>query len=180
MFGAAVIVSAVVVGAACPALAQSRYDADRRDDGSNGYADESRGRDFQDRHESDGRESYGRESYGREGYGGEGDRRYRDDHDQYRQDYDNREAYGYRFQGRNARHFCWYESGWRGRGSYWCGYAWRTGYGWAGDDEGNYYYGGNHYRGYWEDGTGRRTYDRGGRGVGHDDYTRDYNPLRGY
>ncbi len=175
MFGAAVIVSAVVVGAACPALAQSRYDADRRDDGSNGYADESRGRDFQDRHESDGRESYGRE-----GYGGEGDRRYRDDHDQYRQDYDNREAYGYRFQGRNARHFCWYESGWRGRGSYWCGYAWRTGYGWAGDDEGNYYYGGNHYRGYWDDGTGRRTYDRGGRGVGHDDYTRDYNPLRGY
>ena len=39
---------------------------------------------------------------------------------------------------------------------------------------------GDHYRGYQDDGTGRRSYDRGGYGVGHFDYTRDYDPQRGY
>lgn len=28
--------------------------------------------------------------------------------------------------------YCWYPNGWRGPGWYWCGYAWRSGYGWGG------------------------------------------------
>lgn len=28
--------------------------------------------------------------------------------------------------------YCWYDDGWRGPGWYWCGYAYRTGYGWGG------------------------------------------------
>jgi hypothetical protein len=28
--------------------------------------------------------------------------------------------------------FCWYDGGWRGPGFYWCGYAWRRGFGWGG------------------------------------------------
>jgi hypothetical protein len=28
--------------------------------------------------------------------------------------------------------YCWYDEGWRGPGWYWCGYAFRTGYGWGG------------------------------------------------
>jgi len=52
--------------------------------------------------------------------------------------------------------------------------------GWYRDNERAAYARGDHYRGYQEDGTGRRFYDRGGYGVGHDDYTRDYDPLRGY
>ena len=87
-----------------------------------------------------------------------------------RHDWDDRR---WRYDDRPAtRHFCWYESGWHGRGSYWCGYAWRVGRGWSGADEGDYEYQGAHYRGYWEDGTGRRFYDRGGFGVGHFDYGR--------
>ncbi len=31
-----------------------------------------------------------------------------------------------------GRNFCWYDSAWRGPGFYWCGYAWRHGYGWGG------------------------------------------------
>jgi len=27
---------------------------------------------------------------------------------------------------------CWYNRGWKGPGWYWCGYAWRRGYGWGG------------------------------------------------
>ena len=30
-----------------------------------------------------------------------------------------------------GRNFCWYFNGWQGPGYYWCGYAWRRGYGWA-------------------------------------------------
>ena len=52
--------------------------------------------------------------------------------------------------------------------------------GWYRENERDAYARGDHYRGYQDDGTGRRTYDRGGYGVGHDDYTRDYDPLRGY
>ena len=52
--------------------------------------------------------------------------------------------------------------------------------GWYRESESEAYYRGDHYRGYQDDGTGRRSYDRGGYGVGHDDYTRDYDPLRGY
>jgi hypothetical protein len=32
---------------------------------------------------------------------------------------------------RGRRH-CWYNRGWNGPGWYWCGYAWRRGYGWGG------------------------------------------------
>jgi hypothetical protein len=27
---------------------------------------------------------------------------------------------------------CWYRSGWKGPGWYWCGYRWRRGHGWGG------------------------------------------------
>jgi hypothetical protein len=28
--------------------------------------------------------------------------------------------------------YCWYDDGWRGPGWYWCGYAYRRGFGWGG------------------------------------------------
>lgn len=28
--------------------------------------------------------------------------------------------------------YCWYNDGWRGPGWYWCGYAYRPGFGWGG------------------------------------------------
>ena len=28
--------------------------------------------------------------------------------------------------------YCWYPDGWHGPGFYWCGYAWRRGFGWGG------------------------------------------------
>ena len=31
-----------------------------------------------------------------------------------------------------GRRFCWYPDGWRGPGYYWCGFAWRRGFGWGG------------------------------------------------
>ncbi len=31
-----------------------------------------------------------------------------------------------------GQNYCWYYNGWRGPGYYWCGYAWRRGYGWGG------------------------------------------------
>ncbi|HVB90067.1 MAG TPA: hypothetical protein VND97_07690 [Beijerinckiaceae bacterium] len=31
-----------------------------------------------------------------------------------------------------GRRYCFYPSGWRGPGFYWCGYEWRRGYGWGG------------------------------------------------
>jgi hypothetical protein len=31
-----------------------------------------------------------------------------------------------------GRNYCWYPGGWRGPGWYWCGYAWRRGFGWGG------------------------------------------------
>jgi hypothetical protein len=31
-----------------------------------------------------------------------------------------------------ARNWCFYPDGWRGPGYYWCGYAYRRGYGWGG------------------------------------------------
>lgn len=31
-----------------------------------------------------------------------------------------------------GRNHCWYATGWRGPGWYWCGYRWRRGYGWGG------------------------------------------------
>ena len=31
-----------------------------------------------------------------------------------------------------GRHYCWYGDGWHGPGYYWCGYAFRRGFGWGG------------------------------------------------
>jgi hypothetical protein len=31
-----------------------------------------------------------------------------------------------------GRNYCWYDGGWQGPGYYWCGYAWRRGFGWGG------------------------------------------------
>ena len=31
-----------------------------------------------------------------------------------------------------GRQYCWYDDAWQGPGYYWCGYAWRRGYGWGG------------------------------------------------
>jgi hypothetical protein len=31
-----------------------------------------------------------------------------------------------------GRRYCWYQGGWSGPGWYWCGYAWRRGFGWGG------------------------------------------------
>ncbi|WP_020174363.1 hypothetical protein [Methyloferula stellata] len=31
-----------------------------------------------------------------------------------------------------GQNYCWYDNGWRGPGFYWCGYAWRRGFGWGG------------------------------------------------
>ena len=31
-----------------------------------------------------------------------------------------------------GRNYCWYAGGWHGPGYYWCGYAWRRGFGWGG------------------------------------------------
>jgi hypothetical protein len=31
-----------------------------------------------------------------------------------------------------GRNFCWYPGGWNGPGFYWCGYAYRRGFGWGG------------------------------------------------
>jgi hypothetical protein len=38
-------------------------------------------------------------------------------------------AYPYLWGGRR---FCWYNNAWNGPGWYWCGYAFRRGYGWGG------------------------------------------------
>jgi hypothetical protein len=31
-----------------------------------------------------------------------------------------------------GRNYCWYPGGWHGPGYYWCGFAWRRGFGWGG------------------------------------------------
>ncbi len=41
--------------------------------------------------------------------------------------------------------FCWYDSAWRGPGFYWCGYAWRNGFGWGGPSGWRGWYGGPSY-----------------------------------
>ena len=51
-----------------------------------------------------------------------------------------------------GRHFCFYENGWNGPGFYWCGYAWRHGWGWGGPVG---------WHG-WGRGYGHRGYYRGG------------------
>jgi len=57
-----------------------------------------------------------------------------------------------------GRNYCWYPNGWRGPGWYWCGYAfrpgwgWGGGYGWRGWGGGQRWHGG--YRGGWHGGHG--------------------------
>jgi hypothetical protein len=53
-----------------------------------------------------------------------------------------------------GRNYCWYPDGWHGPGFYWCGYAFREGFGWGGPVG---------WRG-WRGGVGPRW--RGGPGVG--------------
>src|SRR5437870_755093 len=52
-----------------------------------------------------------------------------------------------------GRDYCWYPDGWHGPGFYWCGYAYRPGFGWGGPMG---------WRG-WRGGEGRRW--RGGDGM---------------
>ncbi|HEY2483261.1 MAG TPA: hypothetical protein VGI30_13855 [Caulobacteraceae bacterium] len=47
-----------------------------------------------------------------------------------------------------GRNYCWYPGGWRGPGYYWCGYAWRRGFGWGGPVGWNGWGGGGWHRGW--------------------------------
>ena len=61
-----------------------------------------------------------------------------------------------------GRNYCWYPQGWHGPGYYWCGYAWRRGWGWGGP------WGWNGW------------YVRGWRGRGHEGWRgRDHDGWRG-
>jgi hypothetical protein len=61
-----------------------------------------------------------------------------------------------------GQNYCWYDTGWRGPGFYWCGYAWRSGLGWGGGSGWHGWRGGGHGGGGHHGGTG------GGRGgIGH-------------
>jgi hypothetical protein len=46
--------------------------------------------------------------------------------------------------------FCWYDNAWRGPGFYYCGFAWRRGYGWGGPAGWRGWYGGGRY---WRNGA---------------------------
>jgi hypothetical protein len=41
-----------------------------------------------------------------------------------------------------GQNYCWYGSGWKGPGYYYCGYAWRRGLGWGGGSGWNGWHGG--------------------------------------
>jgi hypothetical protein len=65
--------------------------------------------------------------------------------------------------------WCWYDAAWRGPGFYWCGYAFRRGFGWGGPAGWRGWYG----PGYWRGGAwiGPRGYahrEWGGWRGGHD------------
>ncbi|MEJ0065883.1 MAG: hypothetical protein WDM85_10990 [Caulobacteraceae bacterium] len=58
-----------------------------------------------------------------------------------------------------GRNYCWYPGGWRGPGYYWCGYAWRRGFGWGGPIGwhgwgGHGWHGGGWHGGGWHGGHG--------------------------
>jgi hypothetical protein len=78
-----------------------------------------------------------------------------------------------------GRNYCFYDSGWRGPGYYWCGYAWHRGYGWGGPMGWHGWGRDWHHDRDWHDrGYGRdwhhdrdwhdRGYDHGDRGDHHD------------
>src|ERR1700761_5419152 len=61
-----------------------------------------------------------------------------------------------------GRNYCWYDSGWRGPGFYWCGYAFRRGLGWGGGAGWHGWHRGGGFHG------GRAGFHGGGRpGGGH-------------
>jgi hypothetical protein len=54
-----------------------------------------------------------------------------------------------------GRNYCWYDNAWNGPGYYWCGYAFRRGFGWGG---------GTGWHGWHGGGRGGRGVVHGGRG----------------
>ena len=66
-----------------------------------------------------------------------------------------------------GRNYCWYNSAWRGPGWYWCGYAYRPGFGWGGP------VGWNNWRWVGHDRDHREIRDRDDRFRDHDDRGRD-------
>jgi hypothetical protein len=61
-----------------------------------------------------------------------------------------------------GRNYCWYDGGWDGPGYYWCGYAWRRGFGWGGG------YGWHGWRGgHSGGGRGGYSHGHGGRTFSH-------------
>ncbi len=67
----------------------------------------------------------------------------------------------YFFGGRN---YCFYPDGWHGPGWYWCGYAFRRGFGWGGGEGFHGWHGGGGFRGGFRGGHGG---GHGGHGGGH-------------
>jgi hypothetical protein len=63
--------------------------------------------------------------------------------------------------------YCWADDGWRGPGWYWCGYAYRPGFGWGGP------VGWNNWRWVGHDRDHREIHDRDDRFRDHDDRGRD-------
>ena len=67
-----------------------------------------------------------------------------------------------------GRNYCFYDYGWRGPGYYWCGYAYRRGFGWGGPlgwhGWGRSFHGGGYYhgRGYYHGGGYTHGGYRGG------------------
>ncbi len=61
-----------------------------------------------------------------------------------------------------GRNYCFYDNAWRGPGFYWCGYAWRRGFGWGGPVGWRGWAGGP---GYWRGGAWI-----GPRGYGHPEW----------
>lgn len=66
----------------------------------------------------------------------------------------------YMYGGRN---YCFYPNGWNGPGFYWCGYAFRRGYGWGG---GHGWHGWDHRRPHMHGGPGPRPRPHMGGGAG--------------
>jgi hypothetical protein len=68
-----------------------------------------------------------------------------------------------------GRNYCWYPGGWHGPGYYWCGYAYRRGFGWGGPEG-------------WHGWRGDRGLHRGWdhRGNGWRGGRRGWNDQRGY
>jgi hypothetical protein len=77
-----------------------------------------------------------------------------------------------------GRNYCFYPNGWNGPGFYWCGYAWRRGFGWGG---GHGWHGWDHRRPpHAQGGRGPRPH-MGGRpgGGGRGTYPSAYGSGRG-